>query len=458
MKADSNQNSPASSSTQNRVVLLCFVIVLLISVSIRVFLFSSYSPVSYNDTPSYWRSAEAVMQGLENYDGTRTPGYPAFLAIAGSEKMVYAIQLGLGVLVSLAFFFLGWKMTQNPIFGALVGLSHTLNAGQVFFEANILTETLTTFWLVATMLCAYFWLKKPGRDRTWLLLLTSILSALAALTRPLFIFMPVLLGIFLSISLSAKRFKFDWRPVVFVLLPAIIVVGGWMLWVNSHFGIFNLSTMGGFHLVQHTGYYFEDVPEEDAILRDVYLDFREDRIAQYGTQGNTIWDAIPEMQKASGLGFYDLSKELQRISVELIKTHPWLYMKYAVKGWWMFWRAPVYWSADSLQIPPLVKTVQFYITLNRILLFGANLVFILSSIVAMVSKKIRNLWQIKPILWIIAGTVWVTSIFQTLLDHGDNPRFLVPIQSMLVFWVIWIGYHSWLGLRESHQRVENEKK
>ncbi|MCJ7694563.1 MAG: hypothetical protein MUO40_03975 [Anaerolineaceae bacterium] len=453
MKVVSNQIFQTTSSEQKRLVLLCFLIVLLISVLIRIFLFSSYLPVSYNDTPSYWRSAEAVLHGFENYDGTRTPGYPAFLAIAGSEKVVYAIQLGLGVLVSLTFFFLGWKLTQNPVFGTLIGLSHTLNAGQVFFEANILTETLTTFWLVASILCAYFWIKKPGWRRAWLLLLAGLTSALAVLTRPLFIFMPVLLGTFLAISSSEKRLKLDWRPIVLVLLLATIMISGWMLWVNSHFGIFNLSTMSGFHLVQHTGYYFEDVPDEDAILRDVYLDFREERIAQYGTQGNTIWDAIPEMQKASGLGFYDLSKELQRISVDLIKSHPWLYMKYAFKGWWMFWRAPVYWSADSLQIPGLAKVVQFYITSNRILLFGANLVFILSSIVAVFCKKVRDLWQIKPILWIMAGTVWVTSVFQTLLDHGDNPRFLVPIQSMLVFWVIWIGYYSWLGIKKSHQRV-----
>lgn len=452
MTVVSNQNAQKSPHTQKRKVLLCFLIVLLISILIRVFLFTSYLPVSYNDTPSYWRSAEAVLQGLDNYDGTRTPGYPTFLAMAGNESVVYALQLGLGLLVSLIFFFFGWKLTQNPVFGALIGLSHTLNAGQVFFEANILTETLTTFWLVATILFAYFWIKKPGWGRAWLLLLVGISSALAVLTRPLFIFFPVLLVVLLAISFPEKRIRFDWRPITLVLLPAIIIVGGWMLWVNSHFGVFNVSTMGGFHLVQHTGYYFEDVPDKDAVLRDVYLDFREERIAQYGTQGNTIWDAIPEMQKASGLGFYDLSKELQRISVDLIKTHPWMYLKYGLKGWWMFWRAPVYWSPDSLQDPELAKVVQLYITSNRILLFGANLVFILSSIVAVISKKVRNIWQIKPILWIMAGMVWATSVFQTLLDHGDNPRFLVPIQSMLVFWVIWIGYYSWNGIRKSHQK------
>ncbi len=35
----------------------------------------------------------------------------------------------------------------------------------------------------------------------------------------------------------------------------------------------------------------------------------------------------------------------------------------------------------------------------------------------------------------LLGNIWITSILQTLLDHGDNPRFLVPLQSLVVLWV-----------------------
>jgi hypothetical protein len=35
----------------------------------------------------------------------------------------------------------------------------------------------------------------------------------------------------------------------------------------------------------------------------------------------------------------------------------------------------------------------------------------------------------------LLGNVWIASILQTLLDHGDNPRFLVPLQSLVVIWV-----------------------
>jgi len=53
--------------------------------------------------------------------------------------------------------------------------------------------------------------------------------------------------------------------------------------------------MTGYHLIQHTGVFFEYVPDKYASLRDTYLRFRDARIAEYGTQTNAIWDAISEM-------------------------------------------------------------------------------------------------------------------------------------------------------------------
>ena len=73
--------------------------------------------------------------------------------------------------------------------------------------------------------------------------------------------------------------------------------------MKNRFDLFSLTTMTGYHLVQHTGYYFEDVPDEYAEIRDIYLDFRDARIEERGSQGNTIWDAIPVIMEATGYGF-----------------------------------------------------------------------------------------------------------------------------------------------------------
>jgi hypothetical protein len=63
------------------------VIVLTVAILLCVGLFFSYPPVLYSNTASYRRSAQAVLGGFEAYDGTRTPGYPVWMALIGSDQM-----------------------------------------------------------------------------------------------------------------------------------------------------------------------------------------------------------------------------------------------------------------------------------------------------------------------------------------------------------------------------------
>src|SRR3990172_7025487 len=59
----------------------------------RFLLWLVYGPVAYSDTASYRRLAEAILSGWTNYDGTRVPGYPMFMALAGPDSRVYLAQL-----------------------------------------------------------------------------------------------------------------------------------------------------------------------------------------------------------------------------------------------------------------------------------------------------------------------------------------------------------------------------
>jgi len=435
-------------NTQLRTWLL---IVLVVAVALRVLLFVVYPPVSYSDTDSYRRSANAVLGGFEKYDGTRTPGYPVFMALVGPDRAVYAVQLVLGLGITLAWFLIAWQATKSPVFAGIAALAHTLNPGQLFFEADLLTETLATFWLMLALLGAWFWLRAEKNRTIWLGLGIGLVASFAVLTRPVFIFMPVWLAIFLAISFKDRKLKVDWRAVWTILLVAAVVVGGWMSYIKSRYHVFSVSTMSGYHLVQHTGYYFEDVPDEYAVIRDIYLEYRDARIAERGTQGNTIWDAIPAIMDATGLSFYDLSQVMSRISVQLILTHPWQYLARVLRGWWLFWRAPVYWDAASVQSAILAKGLSGLIIVTRLILFAGNLIFVGTSALALFSRKLREMWQLQPFHWLLAGSVWATSVVSSLLDHGDNPRFLIPLQTAVVFWVLWIIFYSWQNWRSAKQ-------
>jgi hypothetical protein len=57
----------------------------------------------------------------------------------------------------------------------------------------------------------------------------------------------------------------------------------------------------------------------------------------------------------------------------------------------------------------------------------------------LVLKKVRQIPGMNGLLWFSLGTIWLTSIAQTFLDHGDNPRFMVPVQSLVLMVVFCWG-------------------
>jgi hypothetical protein len=383
------------------------------------------------------------------------------MALVGSDQRVYLAQLLLGLLVSLLLFWVAWHMTANAWLAGAAALAHTLNLGQLFFEANLLTETLTTFWLVLALAGTLLLLSRP-QPSIWLAGGIGLASALAAITRPLFIYLPfwLLLFVIWHAARSASRQPASpwlakvftrrvWVSLIAVLIPTVLILGGWFYFIHARFHMWSLSTMTGYHMIQHAGNYFEYLPDEYAALRDTYLKYRQAHIAEYGTQTNTIWEAIPEMQKVSGLTFYDLSRTLSRLSIWLIVRHPGLFLRNVLEGWWMFWRAPVYWQAEAFRLPLLAQVAQPVVLVERGLLVAANLVFVVASLPALFVKWVMPVEAARRLfLWCLVGTIWIGSVVQSLLDHGDNPRFLVPMQSLVVLWLLWFAARIWLAVRK----------
>jgi hypothetical protein len=210
--------------------------------------------------------------------------------------------------------------------------------------------------------------------------------------------------------------------------------------------------MTGYHLVQHTGAFFEFVPDKYAALRDTYIHYRDERIAQTGSPANAIWNAIPELEKVSGLGFYDLSDTLAKISIQLIKEHPWFYLRSAWQGWLWFWKAPVYWSPSSLPNPIITYLAGKLVLIDRGGMYLANLAFLTGSIL-LFWKKFRQVNRMDLFLYLMVISIWMTSILQTLPDHGDNPRFSVPVQSIVGLIVLWWVVSIVKKLAEARQKV-----
>lgn len=434
----------------------------------RLALWLIYAPASYGDTPSYMRLARALQQGgLSAYDGTRVPGYSTFLNLLGQDPMaIWVGQMALGWAASLLLLYLGGSMAADPRFGALVATAYNLTAAMVLFEANLLSETLTTFWVLlsvsllmaldrqAARADAGGPAQRPRRLPEWTLAAAlGLASALAGLTRPLFYILPPVLAVFVWYAGRLRQPIAAWRStqgrfaprlarLLAFSLPAALLLGGWLLWVYRSYEMFSPTTMGGYHMVQHTGEYFEYLSDEYAPLRDTYLKYRDAQIAARGTQTNAIWDAIPEMSAVTGLSFFGLSAELQRLSLQLIRQHPLLYLENVVQGWIDFWKAPVYWDAGGLRFSWLRPVFSAWALAGRGLALAANAGFLLASAAIALSRSVRKRLQMDLLGLALAAPIWLASIVQSLADHGDNPRFLIPLQPVVMLLVLrWI--HSW---------------
>jgi len=427
-------------------------IVLTVAILARAGLWLTYPLAQGNDTPTYLHLASSLKNnnGFDRYNGTRTPGYPIFLMLTGSNERIYAFQLCLGLLTTLLVFYIAWRVSRRAWFAGLLALTHTLNLGQIFFEATLLSEAVATFLLFFVLACLVYLLKfprvparaenppitpQPGQAGAVTRILAVALAlglatAGLALTRPLFAFIPFWGALFL-LAFWRAPFKLRLGATALAALPALLVLLLWINFIYTHFNIIGMDSIGGYHLVNHTTSFFELAPTEYAPIRDTFLQFRAQHVARTGSPINTIWDAIPTLMTQTRLNYYSLGRLMGVISFRLIREHPWLYLQNLALGWWWFWRVGVFWLPEAFSSSSLRILAAGLMMVERLGLFGINLLFLTGSLVSF-WPKIRSRFRMDLFMWFALSAIWVTSILQTLAEHGDNARFLAPMQTLVI--------------------------
>jgi hypothetical protein len=110
-----------------------------------------------------------------------------------------------------------------------------------------------------------------------------------------------------------------------------------------------------------------------------------------------------------------------------------------------FWKAPVYADLEAIESPPARTALKAWAISGRAVSLAANAAFLLGSAALAAFRRVRRRLDVDPHTLAAAGTVWITSIVQTLVEHGDNPRFLVPTQMLVVYVVARWAYAWWQG-------------
>lgn len=228
-----------------------------------------------------------------NYQTNRTPLYPLFLAVCYfvfGVKVAPAIflQILLSCFTVYLIYLLAEKLFDKEIalFSALL---LAVDFASISFTQYLLTETLFTFFVVASVLTGVYVLKE-GRFS----FLFGVLLACASLTRPItyYIVFPVAVGFFI----------FRPKSLLVLLIPYVVLVGSWQ------FRNYLVSGNPAFSTIQGTNLYAYRAASVLAEKEGVLYDEAKDGLPK-----------IPVNQ-------------MSREGMKIILDNPWVFLKTELKG------------------------------------------------------------------------------------------------------------------------------
>ena len=173
---------------------------LLMCILVRVITWMVCVPTNQHaDTEEYAALAYRFMtHDFRNYSADRTPVYSFLLLAAKLDyRVVWFIQNILGTATSLLLYAMAKDRTRKRGLAFLAGASNSIFLNQLMFEPFLMTETLAAFFLVLSLFLSLRFCRNCdlGRGGSHTLLLhLGVILGLAALLRPLFLYLPIVLA------------------------------------------------------------------------------------------------------------------------------------------------------------------------------------------------------------------------------------------------------------------------
>ena len=285
------------------------------------------------DSPSYVNPARAILRtsrfavSSEKPDipeARRTPGYPAFIAsiffLFGEDYVpliIAQILLNLGTtLISYRTVSLIWD-SETALIAALLLL---FDPSLFISSQRVMAESLFTFVLSVAILVMVHALKKQ-QHQMFLFFLHSTCLAIATLIRPItYYFIIPLIGILVLIlrshqNLSWKRTRL---AIIVLLIPQIILIGGWKIRNYRVTGKAEFSYIQGINLLFYSC--SGVIAERDGIS------FEE---ARHGLGYSRYAELHPETQDWS---IAQLDTRWKREGRDIIRQYPLWFLKSHLRG------------------------------------------------------------------------------------------------------------------------------
>jgi 4-amino-4-deoxy-L-arabinose transferase-like glycosyltransferase len=403
-----------------------------------------YSPAEAQDSARYLRFAEQIRAfDFTAYDGARTPVYPLFLALLPENRhAIWLAQSALGIATTVLLYLLVASCTGSVRLGLIAGLLHALCLNHIALESLVSTEALATCLIVLAVWRAHKLQLGPVRGRQ--LVLVGLVCAAAALTRPMCVVLGVAVLLFLMFVDVPRRLT---AACVFASAFAAPLVL-WAAFNERTVNYFGLSTLMGYNLTQHSGAFIENAPAEYSTLRDIYLKHRERNIAEKHTHSMTIWRAMDEMKRATGLNDAELSRRLGKMSITLFARYPRLYLHSVVRSWAFFWAVPTDWQPELARVPDAETALGVLWWAQAWAFRMAYALFLVIALPVVWWAVTHGRTRSNPSLTagLMVTTVLLSSFIQALFEYGENQRYALPTQSLALAALV-------VGLWESRRKL-----
>ncbi len=380
---------------------------------------------------------EEILQRIQRHRGFKIDTWHLqFLREKENLKSVQIVQHGLGILSTALLFQLLLSLTSNLLI-AFTGALLVIGWNPNWFwglELSVLTEILTAT-LLLTLLWELYKLEQSQEIRLRSLWWVSLLGGLLALTRPQFILAAILPFSWWLYKVIRKTIVFNWHNVVALLLPPLILIGGWIIRNGIRYGFWGISTVTGFNLCIHfTAMQRIDAFDDEILKQTLYEHIPKCPRCSEKNYRFAIIHIAPNLMLKWKLSYNAISKRLEKEAFKAIIHHSDIFIISIVKATITFFKP----------LPFPTGFAQFF---TIWLPFGLLLKIGGLALVLFMPKKFSSFMQT------LAAFSVATILLTVIVAGGAEPnRYSFAMEPLLALLTIVAAQNLYLGLLEGRKK------
>ncbi len=147
----------------------------------------------------------------------------------------------------------------------------------------------------------------------------------------------------------------------------------------------------------------------------------------------TFWLARQELREATGLPEPQIAHQFQQLSMQLFARFPLRYIASVTDAWLSFWVVPNYWHLDNLKSQTLANGLKIIWKGQQVLYRLFNFLFLIATVVLLGQLlRRRKPLQHNLVPLLLTMVILGTSVVQALTEYGENGRYSIPVQPLVI--------------------------